>query len=168
LWQRTQYSSRSERPRETSVAEPAVDGCCGPTARTESPVPSSNASPTAHEVGGRLTPIYTSSTGVSSAYATQCRALCQHRHDRRTIGGLVAPLTNTAAFGRRCIPPRAALGFGSTRSNTAGMRTPRAWRDGRLDAQKMAHLFLSGSLLRERIGPNLEFHVLLPRPSSSL
>ncbi len=47
---------------------------------------------------------------------------------------LVARFTITVAFGRRCIPPRAAMVFSSAGSNTPGIVLPRALRAGRLDA----------------------------------
>ena len=46
---------------------------------------------------------------------------------------LVAPVINTVAFGRRCIPPQAALGIVRVGSNTASMLPPPALRGGRLD-----------------------------------
>ena len=44
--------------------------------------------------------------------------------------GLVARFTITVAFGRRCIP----AGCVARRFHTPGMRAPRAWPAGRLDA----------------------------------
>ena len=38
----------------------------------------------------------------------------------------MAPVINMVAFGRRCIPPQAALGIVRVGSNTAGMLPPRA------------------------------------------